>query len=143
MPATPKPFSHTMKTQIGSVSTRGFVAVQHKGTVTYLVMYSDYPINLTQKASANQIFDSGRDVALKLAQGKLLSQRNFKLKGYPGREIVVKTKGYIVKDRMYLVNRRLYQVIAQTTEGKQKDLSKSITGFLTSFKLHSKPNGNS
>lgn len=137
MPGTPKQLRLTQQTPIGAMDVYGFVVEQNQKTVGYVVMYADFPVNLAQRVNPKQIFNGGRDRVLTMMQGKLLSQRDVRLQGYPGKEFTYEAKGSIVKHRLYLVNRRLYQIIAGTNKNQQQSLSRSTTGFLNSFKLRS------
>ena len=137
MPGTPKQLRLTQQSPIGAIDVYGFVVEQNQKTVGYVVMYADFPVNLAQTVNPKQIFNGGRDRVLNMMQGKLLSQRDVRLQGYPGKEFTYEAKGSIVKHRLYLVNRRLYQIIAGTNKNQQQSLSRSTTGFLNSFKLRS------
>lgn len=136
MPGTPKTERQTQNTQLGPINIQAFAVARQQESVAYIVAYSDFPNNFVQKANIQKLLDGARDGALRAAQGKLLSQRNISLNGYPGREFeFVNPVGLITKNRMYLVNGRLYQVIVVTKQDTQKYLSRSIAGFLNSFKL--------
>ena len=56
--------------------------------------------------------DQARDGAIASVGGKKRSEEKIKLKGHPGREIVIeKDSEVVVRMRIYLVKNRLYQVM--------------------------------
>lgn len=136
MPGKPKPVKQSYPTPLGVINSQGFLVENYGKKVAYLVAYSDFPINLKSNNS-NQILDWAGKGILGGVNGKLVSQRSFKLQGFPGRELTYLATGGIFKHRMYLVNRRLYQVVVATSKEQQKYLAKSNVGFLNSFRLRS------
>lgn len=136
MPGNPKRERQTQNTKIGPINIQSFAVERKQEGVAYIVAYADLPNSIAQRANAQKVLDGSREGALRVAQGKLLNQRNISLSGYPGREIeFVNPKGLITKNRVYLVNGRLYQIVVVTKQETQKYLSGSIAGFLNSFSL--------
>jgi hypothetical protein len=144
MPGKPRNLTVSVNTQdAGVVNVNMFLVERNQEAVTYGVAYTDFPDSyiqqLNQKKLTEHAFDTGRDYALRANRGSLQSERRISLGSYPGREIrYTKPGGKMVKVRMYLVNQRLYQAMVETTQQKERYLSKSIEGFLNSFSLLSK-----
>ncbi|HAA31297.1 MAG TPA: hypothetical protein DCE56_30785 [Cyanobacteria bacterium UBA8553] len=144
MPGTPRHLTLSVNTQdAGIVNLNMFLVERNQESVIYGVGYNDYPISyiqqLNQKKLIEHALDLGRDAAIRGSQGSLQSERRISLGGYPGREIrYTRPGGKITITRMYLVKQRLYQVTVETTQQKQRYLSKSIEGFLNSFSLLSR-----
>ncbi len=138
MPGKPNNFSLKLNANAQENDVRGYAITQYQGTVGYLVVYHDFPFKTLQKEQAIQLLDMFADGFVKGTKGNLLNQRRVTLKGYPGKEVAVEHENKIVKVRMYLVNQRLYIVGVEMTKEKEKNLSKSISGYLNSFTLVSK-----
>lgn len=65
---------------------------------------------------------------------RLISEQSIRLGSLPGREISLRLGGGpLVRRRLYLVNRRVYILSVRTTQ--ERFLSKTIEGFMNSFKL--------
>ncbi len=65
---------------------------------------------------------------------RLISEQSIRLGSFPGREISLRLGGGpLVRRRLYLVNRRVYILSVRTTQ--ERFLSKTIEGFMNSFKL--------
>lgn len=137
MPGKPKQVKQAYQTPLGVINSQGFSVEKYGKNVAYFVAYSDFPINLSPNNS-NQILSWAGKGILGGVNGKLISQRSFKLQGFPGREFTYLATSGIFKHRMYLVNRRLYQVVVVTSKEQQKYLAKSNVGFLNSFRLRSR-----
>lgn len=135
MPGKPTQANTKVNTSLGTIPVN-MVYVNRNQEAIYLVAYSDLPPNVSIKNSRemNQILTEIVSGFSEGARAKLLSQRTIKLKNSPGKEIRVQLdKGLMARARLYLVNKRLYQVVVATN--KEKDLAKSIQGFLNSFQV--------
>ncbi len=65
---------------------------------------------------------------------RLISEQSIRLGSFPGREISCRLPGGVIfRRRLYLVNRRVYILSVRTTQ--ERFLSKTIEGFMNSFKL--------
>jgi len=132
MPGNPIERKQPQSGEVKSIS----YSVEREGEAAYLVTYSDFPSELILRTDPNQLFDSGRDEALKRAKGTLVSERSVNLNGFPGRDLKIEApQGLVIYNRIYLVNQRMYQIIVVSPEAKAKFLTKSIEGYLSSFKL--------
>lgn len=132
MPGTP---IERRQPQSGEVQSMSY-SVEREGEAAYLVTYSDFPSELILRTDPNQLFDGGRDEALKRAKGTLISERSVNLNGFPGRDLKIEApQGLIIHNRIYLVNQRMYQIIVVSPGTKARFLTKSIEGYLSSFKL--------
>ncbi len=138
MPGTPSEIKLPVDSQEGATTLIGFRVIR-KNEANYMVGYADVPagVKLNTPAERNKFLTevaTGFSTSLK---GRILSQRTVNLRSYPGREIRVQfSQGVKGRQRLYLVNRRLYQLVVMT--GKESSLSKSIQGFMDSFKLLSR-----
>lgn len=138
MPGTPAEERQTIDTEVGPINVQLF-QVLREGEAGYVVGYADLPKNIIQTPQDVEEFFGGtiRGIVNSL-QGRLLSQRNVKLGNYPGREIKIQAaQGVMVSSRIYLVNQRFYQILVLTAQ--EQNLSKSIQGFLNSFRLLKTP----
>jgi hypothetical protein len=134
MPGKPKQLKKTVPTPVGAIDIQIFSVDKSAKNAGYVVAYADFPINLTS-INSTQFFDLVGNGLLGKFNGKLISQRNFQLQGFPGREFTYLYKNEIIVHRMYLVNQRLYQASVEMSKEKQKYLAKTNAGFFNSFKL--------
>jgi hypothetical protein len=140
MPGTPQETKQKVKSKNGEVEVNLFTVERPQEDVKYTVAYIDYPeayiSMLNDKNLLEQAIDTGKNTALKNANGTVISEETIKLGDYSGKEInYTKPGDKIVKHRIFLVGKRLYQISAETTKQRQKYLTKSISGFCDSFTL--------
>lgn len=77
---------------------------------------------------------TGPDYSYNLGYCRLISEQSIRLGSFPGREISCRLPGGVIfRRRLYLVNRRVYILSVRTTQ--ERFLSKTIEGFMNSFKL--------
>lgn len=106
--------------------------------IAYIVGYCDYAPELAKPDNAEAMLDGARNGAVGNSHGKLVSEANISLAGYPGRELVIEAAAedrppMTIKGRLFMVKNRLYQVTVVAPRGKAGD--KVIDDFLQSFKL--------
>jgi hypothetical protein len=112
-----------------------YVTVERpRESITYTVSYVDFPVNpKDQPEGVKQAF-SGVKAGIVEANAEVTAERDLELRGYPGQDMrVVQPNGLVTRFRAYVVDKRMYIVMAQTKN--EKNLGKSIEGFLNSFQL--------
>lgn len=141
MPGVPTTDRNTQTTQAGPIETQMYLVDRKQDLVAYMVAYSDLPtalIEQAQQSSANlqQLLNGVRDGFTESVRGTLRDQRRIELNGHPGTEISLDLPSQrTARNRIYLVNQRLYQIVVVTAKDKEPYLTKSIEGYLNSFKL--------
>lgn len=131
MPPKPTEKKQQVKTATGQLNVFLLLADGRNDSV-FVVSYCDYPDADSKKGTEQKRLDHARDGAVSSARGKLLKEEAIKLKGHPGREIVIEKNGETVaRMRIFLVNRRLYQVMALGNAAP-----KEAGFFLASFDLN-------
>lgn len=135
-PYTLKETTQSIETQVGPIDIHIFSGEQ--GNEVVLVGYSDYPMEIIQASSAEQILDGSRDGAVENVKGELISETQITLDGYPGREVIIQASAenkqeIIMHGRIFLVEQRLYQIMAVVPKGKET--AQHLDSFLQSFKL--------
>ncbi|QLE55554.1 hypothetical protein [Nostoc sp. TCL26-01] len=137
MPGKPKQDTQVQKTYMGEIDLEVFLAQPPKQEVAYLVVANEFPHSYGQMTSPQEILNNVQYMALKTTQSNLISQRSIRSSnGHPGKEIAyINAGGKITRSRIYVADGRLYQVMAITTKKQQKNLAKTITGYLNSFQL--------
>ncbi|MDP5017631.1 hypothetical protein FJR11_15950 [Anabaena sp. UHCC 0187] len=143
MPGKPEEAKQTVNAKSGNIELNMFTVERQQEEVKYAVGYVDYSSEYIELLNRNNLvekaLDNGRDSVVKKAKGTLISEQKITLGSYSGREINYSKPGEkIVKQRIYLVDKRLYQISVETTKKRQKFLTKSIEGFLSSFNVSSK-----
>jgi hypothetical protein len=97
---------------------------------------SNFPDMLpnTPEKMTDVLVNAGTDCYSTPSYCRLISEQSIRLGSYPGREISLRLpSGPLVRRRLYLVNRRVYILSVRTTQ--ERFLSKTIEGFMNSFKL--------
>jgi len=97
---------------------------------------SNFPDMLpnTPEKMTDVLVNAGTDCYSTPSICRLISEQSIRLGSYPGREISLRLpSGPLVRRRLYLVNRRAYILSVRTTQ--ERFLSKTIEGFMNSFKL--------
>jgi hypothetical protein len=113
-----------------------FVVERPQEKAGYLAAYMDIPGTETLTgAAADRAMEQGAAAFLQATNSAMTAQQTLTLNGFPGYEMRIKNQSGAGTGRlrMFMVNRRLYMLMAITTQ--EKALSKSIDGFMRSFKL--------
>lgn len=133
MPVETENRTNDVPTALGKVKSNMITAESKETGTAYVVMYSDYPAQV-DKMNKQKMLDDGRNAAVK--KRKLVSEKQIKIDGYPGRELVVNSKegntNLRFDMRMSMVNRRLYQMIVVSPDGKRPAMT---SDFFDSFKI--------
>ena len=135
-PVTLEESTNNLKTEAGPIDLHLFAG--QLDDIAYVVAYSDYPPENAPPDYAEKMLDGARNGAVGNTHGRLISETKISLADYPGRELVIETRGEdrppsIIKGRMFMVKNRLYQITVVAPRGKAGD--KIIDDFLQSFKL--------
>jgi hypothetical protein len=106
----------------------------------YMSMSTEYPqsaVHSDMKEKLPTLFRGAIDGSVKNVNGKLLSEKEIGLDGYPGREIKVDFKDglAIINARYYLVKNRMYAI--QTITLTERFPNESQERFMSSFQLDS------
>jgi hypothetical protein len=137
LPGTPKKTVNSTKTAVGPIDVNIFLV--EVGNDAYGVIYSDVPN--ADKGDPKKILDGAQNGAINGVKGKLVTSKDIKLDGVPGRsfeyEVPTPNGGMMVgRQRLFLTDNKLYQVIVVAApETARNELS---TKVLDSFKLTSK-----
>lgn len=106
--------------------------------LTYGVITTEYPdtiIHSDKKELLPVFFRGSVDGAVKNVQGKLLTEKDITLDGFPGKEIDIDYRNglAVIKMRSYLVKNKMF--ILQTITKTEKFPNKSLERFMSSFSL--------
>jgi hypothetical protein len=83
-----------------------------------------------------QAIEQGKSTALQRVRGTVVSEEKKTLGDNVGMEVNYTTAdGKFAKQRVFLVGNRFYQITAETTQKRQRFLTRSMQGFCDSFKL--------
>ena len=104
----------------------------------FAVSYGDYPEAIIEKAGVQVMLDGACKGMARNIHGRLSSETNITLEGYPGREILIDVPDWegremTLKARLFLVKNRLYQILWVAPKGKAS--VKEMDNFLQSLKL--------
>jgi hypothetical protein len=126
----------SLETEAGKINLHLFAA--QLDDIAYVIAYSDYSPEAAPPGYAEKMLDGARNGTVGNTRGKLVSETNISLSGYPGRELVIEVRGEdqpptTFKGRLFMVKNRLYQVTVVAPRGKAGD--KLVDEFLQSFKL--------
>lgn len=101
-----------IRTEIGNVASTRFTVVA--GTsVTYDVMYNDYPKAGIVKVNPQLLLDAARDGLLNQTKGRLVAEKHIMLGAVPGRDQeILGADGTRYWARLVLVGNRMYQLMA-------------------------------
>jgi hypothetical protein len=117
----------TLKLHIFSVSAEDSV---------FMAAYNDYPEFIVNSGDAGKMLDGARDGAVSNVSGKLLSESQIRLQGYPGRELWIEAdvdgQDGLARARIYLVGRRLYQILVAGPKNQfpNHDAERCLNSFI-------------
>lgn len=132
LPGMPEESKQRVLTASAALDVHLFAVETKEGT--YVVSYCDLPAGEIKPGSEAKRLDLARDGAVANAKGKLVSEKERKLAGNPGCELVIDgEKGQRIRMRIVAVKNRLYQAMAL---GPAKFAqSKDAARFLDSLRL--------
>ena len=135
-PGTPIEKQLMQETPMGKIFVTTF-RINSKSS-SYFIGYNDYPDDFIRRSNINGLLDGARDGSIGNLNGRLLTQHNISVNGYPGREYVAefmfkKPGDSTVKTRAYLVNNRLFQISVMSIKGEVSVAQQNK--FLNSFTL--------
>lgn len=107
------------------------------GGVSYTVSNSVFENPPAQPKDIKRVLDLARDLVLTVTSGKLPTDRDISLEGFPGREVRIEKGKKIWTLHAYVIKGRMYQLM--TTEPKVKEQSPDSAKFFDSFKLLETP----
>jgi hypothetical protein len=144
MPGTPTREVVSVDTKAGKLDIT--ILTVTKGDEVFIIGYNDIPASVAADANPKTILDNARDGAVRKVNGKVTSEREISIEGYPGKEFTgdgfspskngEKSDEGTFTERVYWVNPRLYQVLNVRPKGSALD--DDAQKFLDSFKLVSK-----
>lgn len=137
-------FPGTPKSSVNELDAKSGKRYAHWFTVSlpqrfYGVSVTDFP-NLPLMATEEQLrtnYDTLRDGTVQQLGFKLVREKDLRLDGQFGREMVAGNDKEIVIDRMFLVRQRLYQIITTMPLSSAKDeaAQRDAAKFLDSFQF--------
>lgn len=143
-PKMPDTSTQVVKSAIGDLKLNISMVDASKGgddNLVYMTITSEYPdslINSGKTAILPAFFRNSIDGAVKNVQGKLLSEKNIEIEGFPGREVRVDYQqgAAIIKMDFYLVHNEM--IILQTITVPAKENNASESKFYHSLRLKRK-----
>lgn len=126
MPGTPQ--EKTKTDDDGSIERSFLLSL---GKSSYYVHYTDIPdIDKLNAEAVKDLLDKMPAVFVEGAEGKLVTERNVILNGYPGKEFeFTLNDGRAGKARVYMVKQRLFIIVGMSSEPENSQK------FLESFRL--------
>jgi hypothetical protein len=114
------------------------VEIEKDDNYVYGIISTEYPegsVHSDKKESLKAIFDGAVNGAVENMNGKLLSQKEIEMKGYPGREFRIDFQNGVatVTMRAYLVKNKM--LILQTICDPKKEGNAASKHFFASFEL--------
>lgn len=134
MPGEPEGKKIIIDTELGQNYLYVYMLKKQDGMI-YSIGFIDYPNELFNKKSTEQLLNDAREGAVRNVGGKLVSESQISIKGYPGREVVIASSGGqgSLQARIFLVNNRLYQLMFAPAKGNT--LSRNARRFFESFEI--------
>jgi hypothetical protein len=139
-PGTPRFSQQKMTSDNGELQVNLFTVNRPQEEAKYTVAYIDYPAQYIQllrsRNLVEQAIEQGKSTALQRVRGTVVSEEKKTLGDNVGMEVNYTTAdGKFAKQRVFLVGNRFYQITAETTQKRQRFLTRSMQGFCDSFKL--------
>ena len=142
-PANPLSSSQTIMADMGQLTLHRF---EHKirsssadtSDKMYMVVHTTYPegtVHSDNAAAQPQFFRNSIDGAVSNVKGKLISEQEITIDGYPGREVVIDYRNNfaLIHARYYLVENQLFMLQAIVPGPLAND--PSIRQFFNAFRL--------
>jgi hypothetical protein len=133
LPGDPVTSEETIHTRAGNVNLYVFTLYHGSVNELYSVQYMDYPDQLMQGKTAEQLLKDAGTVDAFNMNGKVVREQALPLEQRPGREVHFETAAVAARIRLCLVERRLYKTVAMWP--KSRAFSPDDERFLASFRL--------
>jgi hypothetical protein len=112
----------------------GFEVSRPQDAVIYGISYMDFPADPKGRPGGIEEVFVGAQAGFEENHHVLVTSTPIQLQGKPGRAMkFTRSDGLTTHCRVYIIDQRLYLVMARTI--REKDLAKSIEGFLNSFQI--------
>jgi TonB family protein len=134
MPGKPAYNTHQMETPSGKIPRYSYLLKTNVGS--YLVSYFDSPLSWDDPKAVQRALDAERDGILAAdKQRKLLSEREIRIEGYAGRELLIRDGDRIVRNRYFIARRRAFQIFLNVPRNVafRTGVPSSDTADLTEF----------
>ncbi len=131
MPGKPGKKTQSVSTGVGSIEMH-MVTVE-KTTTAYMVVYSDYPVEIIKHSDPDDLLEAAKKGAMQNIDGKITQEELISYGDDPGIELSFSAEGGKGKGQALIVlsGNRLYQVIAIGSNLLYPE--KTIKKFLDSF----------
>ena len=130
LPREPKQERNTRPTPFGNGH---HIYTLDDNRISFTVSYSVFDSAPTQPKDIKRTLDMARDLVAMVTNGKLLTDTDISIDGFPGRLVRIEKNKRTWTLRAYLVKERMYQLM--TTEPKAKEQNAAVTKFFESFQL--------
>jgi hypothetical protein len=133
MPGEPQVVRRQVKLPFGDAPVNMWVV--DDGDRAFIVGFTEYPDQVNEVASADELLDSARNGHLQNVAGRLVRDEPVERDGHRGRiiEIEAASGAAHVQGELVIAHSRLYQILA-TTKPDERD-GPRVTRFLASFEL--------
>lgn len=133
-PGDPEVEDSPIETPLGNLTIRMYV--WDLGDIAYLAAYVDYPHEIFDYQTPQELLDYAADGAVEGVSGSLISKTPISYEQHPGLELKINAPAddATAIARIYLVDNRLYQVLVVTYIGEEKP--EKTARFLDSFKIN-------
>lgn len=133
MPGVPQVVRRQVKLPFGDAPVNMWLV--DDGDRAFIVGFTEYPDEIDQLASADELLDSARNGHLQNVAGRLVRDEPVERDGHRGRiiEIEAANGAAHVRGELVVAHTRLYQILA-TTSPDERD-GPLVTRFLASFEL--------
>jgi len=132
MPGQPQHSSSEIDTPFGRTTLHKFNAETDGGDYAYLVMYADYPSDMSRIDKATLLANICAKGAAGV-NGRVVSGKRVSMNGYPGYMARTESDKFTFLHMVYLAGQRLYQVIFTMPKGYQ--FPANIRSFYDSFTI--------
>lgn len=132
MPGQPQYSNKGIDTPYGATTLHRFSVETDGGNYAYLVMYADYPGNMSRIDKTSFLTDVCKNGAAGV-EGRVISGKNISINGYPGRVVKTENEKYTFLHMVCLAGQRLYQVIFVMPKGGE--FPAEVRGFYDSFRI--------
>jgi hypothetical protein len=132
-PGDPEIEDSPIETPLGTLTIRMYI--WDLGDIAYLAAYVDYPQEIFDYQTPEELLDFAADGAVEGISGILISKTPITYEQHPGLELKINAPAddATAIARIYLVENRLYQVLVVTYIGEEKP--EKTARFLDSFTI--------
>lgn len=102
----------------------------------FAVTYSEDSLwSRLDETQKNGHYDLFRNTSTSVLGAKLISEKELRIDGKIGREVIILLEGEITTNRIFIIDKKIYQIVTIVKESQRESTKNETAKFLDSFEI--------